>query len=165
MWHSGEATVAEERVVTETTRRVMAILSHEQSDATDIGKTVLAASVARDGHDIGIRAVADLFQVAGWRAISLGSDVPPREIANAARIFDVDLVVLATTLSTQLKQLQESIEAIRAVSGNDVKVLVGGHVFIDTPELWKSTGADGFAATAGDAVACGAELLGLPQPG
>ncbi|MGI9259109.1 MAG: cobalamin B12-binding domain-containing protein [Gammaproteobacteria bacterium] len=164
MWHGGEASVAEERVVTETTRRAMAALSHEQSSASDIGKTVLAASVARDAHDIGIRAVADFFQVAGWRAISLGSDVPPQEIANAARIFDVDLVVLATTLSTQLKQLQASIESIRSVCGDSVKVLVGGHAFIDTPELWKSTGADAFAADAGDAVARGAELLGLPKP-
>ena len=164
MWHNGEASVAEERVVTETTRRVMAILSHDQSDASDTGKTVLAASVARDAHDIGIRAVADFFQVAGWRAISLGSDVPPKEIANAARIFDVDLVVLATTLTTQLKQLQQSIASIRSVCGEDVKVLVGGHVFIDTPEVWKSTGADAYAADAGDAVARGAELLGLPAP-
>ncbi len=164
MWHGGEASVAEERVVTETTRRVMAVLSHAQSNASDVGKTVLAASVARDAHDIGIRAVADFFQVAGWRAISLGSDVPPQEIANAARIFDVDLVVLATTLTTQLKQLQVSIESIRSVCGDDVKVLVGGHVFVDAPELWKSTGADAYAANAGDAVAHGARLLGLPKP-
>ncbi len=163
MWHAGEATVAEERVVSDTTRRAMTLLCHQQSSTESIGTTVVAASVARDAHDIGIRAVADLFQVAGWRAISLGSDVPSAEIGNAVKIFDADLVVLAATLTTHLKKLQETIESIRAVSGDDVKILVGGHVFIDAPELWKNTGADAYAADAAEAVARGAELLGLPK--
>jgi len=165
MWHTAEAGIAEERVVSDTTRRLMALLTHEQTPVAATGRTVLAAAVASNAHDIGIRAVADLFEAAGWRVICLGADVPSTEIATAARFFDVDLVVLATTLTTQLKQLQATIDAIRSSRGDEAKILVGGHVFADAPELWKSLGADGYAPDAGAAVETGGDLVGLPVDG
>jgi methanogenic corrinoid protein MtbC1 len=139
----------------------MTLLTQNQPPAEKTGKTVLAAAVALDTHEIGIRAVADFFQLAGWRALSLGSDMPPSEIAKAAQIFEVDLVVLGATLSTQLKQLQITIEHVRAACGNNVKILVGGHVFFDVPELWRTIGADALASNASDAVKQGTALVGL----
>lgn len=164
MWHAAEVSVAEEHVVTETTRRAMVLLAHEHSTSADTGKTILAATVAGDAHDLGIRAVTDFFQVAGWRAISMGSDVPVVDLANAVKFFNAELVVLSTTLTTQLKDLQTSIESIRAACGHDVKIVVGGHAFVDLPELWKSTGADGYAADPSEAVELGTALVGLPRP-
>ena len=165
MWHAAEASIADEHVVTETTRRTMVLLTHEHATSADTEKTILAAAVAGDAHDLGIRAVADFFQVAGWRAISLGSDVPTADLAKAAKFFGAELVVLSTTLSTQLKNLQTSIESIRATCGHDVKIIVGGHAFVDVPELWKSTGADGYASNPSDAVELGSALVGLPKSG
>ncbi len=165
MWHGAEASVAEERVVSETTRRLMAILSYENSPSDTMGKTVLAAAVASNAHDIGIRAVADLFEVAGWRVISLGANVPPADVASASKFFEADLVVLAATLTTQLKQLQATIEAIRGVRGDAVKILVGGNVFSDAPELWKELGADAHASGVEEAVEAGTQALGLAGSG
>ncbi|HEY5623984.1 MAG TPA: cobalamin-dependent protein [Gammaproteobacteria bacterium] len=164
MWHANEVSIAEERIVSETTRKAMTLLTERNPVAKQIDKTVLAASVALNTHDIGIRAVADFFQLAGWHVLSLGPDVPPSEVANAAEIFNVDLVLLGATLSTQLKQLTITIDHIKATCGDRVKILVGGHVFLDAPELWRTTGADAYAADARDAVRLGAELVGLDAP-
>ena len=161
MWHGAEASVAEERVVSETTRRLMAILSYEKSASVQVGKTVLAAAVASNAHDLGIRAVADLFELAGWRVISLGANVPPADVASASKFFDADLVVLAATLTTQLKQLQATIDAIRAARGDTVKILVGGNVFSDAPELWMNLGADAHASEVNEAVEAGMRAVGL----
>jgi len=164
MWHGAEASIAEERVITETTRRLMTLLTHEHAKAADVGKTVIAAAVAGNAHDIGVRAVADFFEIAGWRALSLGSDVPPAEIAGAVQFFNADLVVLSTTLATQIKSLQASITAIRSASGDSVKILVGGPALAETPGLWQRLGADGFAA-ASDAVSAGNDLVGVERSG
>ncbi len=161
MWHRAEASVAEEHVVSETTRRLMAVLSHKRLPSTETGKTVLAATVASNAHDIGVRAVADLFEVAGWRVISLGANVPAADLASVVKFFDVDLVVLAATLTTQLKELEAAIEAIRATCEDTVKILVGGNVFSEAPELWRNLGADAYAAEINDAVDAGSQAVGL----
>lgn len=160
MWHGAEATIAEERIVSETTRRLMALLTHSRARVSDSGRTVVSAAVAGNAHDMGVRAVADFFDTAGWRSLCLGADVPASDVANAAQFFGADLVVLATTLTTQLKNLQNTIAALRASSGESVSILVGGLAFADEPDLWQRIGADGYAG-AGEAVEIGRELVGL----
>jgi methanogenic corrinoid protein MtbC1 len=160
MWHGAEATVAEERVVSETTRRLMTLLTQAGSSSRDVGKTVISAAVAGNAHDLGVRAVADCFEVAGWRSICLGANVPVPEIAIAVQYFNADLVVLAATLATQIKSPQASIAALRAASGTNVKILVGGPAFAEAPDLWRTLGADGFAGVE-DVVERGGELLAL----
>ena len=39
------------------------------------------AAVAGNQHDIGLHAVADFFEMAGWRSILLGADVPAADLA------------------------------------------------------------------------------------
>lgn len=161
MWQDDEASVAEEHFVTTTTQRVMSILSQRATPAAPNGKTVVAAAVAGNRHDVGIRAVADFFEMAGWRAVSLGADVPAADVAAAVQFFDADLVVLSATLATQLKALREAIESVRAVSDGKAKVLVGGLAFADAEDLWRLFGVNGHAATADAAVELGARLLGI----
>jgi len=158
LWHVGDISIAEERVVSETTRQLLTLISHEHAPEIGTDRIVLGASVAGNAHDIGLRVITDLFRLAGWRALFLGADVPPAEIARAALLFDVDLVVLNATLDVQLKDLGRTIAEIRAV-GPGTKILVGGLVFAPSPELWRRVGADGYAADAASAVSMGTQLL------
>jgi methanogenic corrinoid protein MtbC1 len=119
---------------------------------------LVAAAVTGNTHDIGLRAVADLFQIAGWRSLFLGANVPATEIARAANTFGVDLVVLNATLATQLKPLGEAIATIKSEAPGR-KVLVGGLAFDGLPELWRELGADAYAATVATAVARGESLV------
>ncbi len=160
MWHGAEASVAEERIVSETTRRLMTLLTYQRARVDDAGRTVVSAAVAGNAHDMGVRAVADFFDTAGWRSLCLGADVPADDVAGAAQFFGADLVVLATTLTTQIKSLQATIAALRASSGEGISILVGGLALADAPELWQRLGADGYAG-AGEAVEIGRELVGL----
>ena len=160
MWHGAEASVAEERMVSETTRRLMTLLTHRRAQVENTGKTVITAAVAGNAHDMGVRAVADFFEAAGWRSLCLGANVPAADVAYAAQFFGADLVVLAATLTTQIKSLQATIAALRASTGEGARILVGGLALADSPDLWQRLGADGFAG-AGEAVEIGRELVGL----
>jgi methanogenic corrinoid protein MtbC1 len=158
LWHVGDLTVVEERLVSETTRELMAVIAAKYTPAQGIGRTLMAASVAGNTHDIGLRAAADLFQIAGWRCLFLGANVPVGEIARAAQLFDVDLVVLNATLATHFGPLGEAIEAIRAASSS-ARVLVGGPAFVAAPDVWRRLGADAYAATIEGVVALGSALV------
>lgn len=160
MWHRDEAGVAEEHLVTATTQRLMAILSQRATPETSNGKTVVAAAVAGNIHDMGVRTVSDFFAMAGWKTLFLGADVPYTELVNAVHYFNADLVVLSATLSIQLGTLGQTIEALQRDDGSGPKILVGGEALAEVPELWRQLGADGYCGDVAQALERAAELVG-----
>jgi methanogenic corrinoid protein MtbC1 len=158
MWHEAEVNVSEEHLVTSTTLRAMSVLAYEADRQPFNGKTVVAAAVAGNVHDMGIRVVTDFFSFAGWRAICLGGDLPPAEIARAVNCFDASLVLLSAAMTTQLKAIRETIQAIREIN-KKCKVMIGGSALQDTPEIWQQLGADAYTATPSEAVKTGMELV------
>jgi methanogenic corrinoid protein MtbC1 len=158
LWHLGDVTISEERLVSETTRTVMSLVVHQYAPPMDAGKTVVAASVAGNAHDIGLRAVSHLFRLAGWRSIFLGANTPSIEIARAAQAFDANLVLVSATLTTQISALGTVIDSIKQ-GARHTKILIGGLALEDSPDLWKSLGADGYAADVQSAVTIGAKLI------
>ncbi len=160
LWHLGEVSVAEEHLVSFTTQRTMGVLAHTASSAPSNGKTAIVAAVVTNIHDIGLRAVADLYQIAGWRAIFLGADVPMEDLPGMINYFQADLLLLGATLSTQLPRVKKTIAAIRVRSERPAKIIVGGAAFDEVPDLWKQIGADGYASRIDEAVKLGARLTG-----
>jgi MerR family transcriptional regulator, light-induced transcriptional regulator len=158
LWHVGDATVTEERLVSETTRQLMAILVHLHAPRPAGDKTALAAAVPGNAHDIGLGIVADLYRLAGRRCIYLGANLPSEQLAQGLRMFEIDLVILTATLTTQLQDASKAIETVRQTSPK-ARVLVGGQAFEGSPDLWRRIGADGYAASVGDAVAAGEALM------
>jgi len=159
LWHLNEISVAEEHMVTMTTQRLMAVLASRAKRAPDRGRTAVAAAVAGNIHEVGIRAIAYLMEFDGWRMIYLGSDVPKSEFPEALACFDGDLVLLSLALSSQLPTLERTIEAIRGRHGDRVKIMVGGNGLAGAPDLWKEVGADGYAASAEAALIVADELV------
>jgi methanogenic corrinoid protein MtbC1 len=162
MWLTGEINVAEEHFASHTTRMMMARLLLDAPLQPPNGKTLLAAAVAGNRHDIGLQAVADFFEMAGWRTIQLGADVPIGDLVQAAECFEADLLALSATLHVQLEAVKSAIQAVRSGQrGKVIKILVGGLAFADSGTLPAETGADGYAADLDDAVRLGGELVGL----
>ncbi|MBT8441274.1 MAG: cobalamin-dependent protein, partial [Gammaproteobacteria bacterium] len=147
LWHVNEISIAEEHMVTMTTQRLMAVLASRASRAPDRGRTAVAAAVAGNIHEIGIRALGYLLEFEGWRTIYLGSDVPKSELPAAIECFDADIVLLSLALSSQLPALRRTIAEIRGKTGARVKIMVGGNGLHGAPDLWKELGADGYAVT------------------
>ncbi len=161
MWHLGQLDVSEEHLVTANTQRATSAVAELAPKQPSNGKTALVAAVADNNHSLAVRVLADLFEIAGWRSICLGPDVPPADIATATKHFEVDLVALSVALPTQLASARRSIEAVRSHSEERTKIMVGGGAFVDAPDLWRTLGADGFVASVEDAVALGGQLIGL----
>jgi len=164
MWLLGEVNVAEEHFASATTKMVMAQLLPRAQFTDRNGKTMLAAAVAGNQHDIGLQAVADFFEMNGWRVISLGANVPISDLVQAAECFESDLIGLSASQATQLETLRSSIAAVRKCErGERVKILVGGFALVDDGAAPEELGADAYAPDPVAAVKVGRKLVGLPE--
>lgn len=165
MWHMGEVHVAEEHFSTTTTLMVMSQILPLAKAAESNGKVVLAASVEENTHDLGLRMVADFFELAGWRVVYLGASVPAEDLAAGVRDFQADLLAISAALPVHLRVVEDTISVVRSRcertgdGGKSVKIIVGGNAFRDAPESWRLFGADGFARDAIDAVRIGEHLV------
>jgi methanogenic corrinoid protein MtbC1 len=156
MWHMNEVSIAEEHFASDTTQSLIAQLQVMAPKAVSNGKTILAASVAGNRHDMGIRIVSNLFEINGWRVICLGGDMPGMDVAQAVVDFDADMLLLSATLHTQLRAVERTIALVRAQSNqHPIKILVGGLGFDLAPELVRPFGADGHACTIDEAIELG----------
>lgn len=158
LWHLGELTVAEEHMVTSATLRSMSVIASNSPAAPSNGRTVIVAAVAGNVHDVGLRALADLFQLAGWRPIFVGADVPLQDLPTLLAYFEADLLMLGATLATHVPRVEQAIAAIRDRCERPVKIVVGGAAFDEAPDLWKRIGADAYSATLDGAIEIGATL-------
>jgi methanogenic corrinoid protein MtbC1 len=164
MWAAGEINVAEEHFATATTRMVMTQLRSFALLLPCHGKTVLAAAVAGNQHDLGVQAIADFFEMDGWRVVFLGANVPLEDLVQAVETFSPDLVALSVSLTIQLPTLKATMDAIRRSDrARAARILVGGHVFDGVANLAMEVGADGFAPEPLAALSVGRTLVGLPE--
>ena len=161
MWAAGEINVAEEHFASTTTKSVMAQLLQHAPRAPRLGKTFLAAAVCGNYHDVGLNAVADFFEMAGWRTIQLGANVPVDDLVQAVDFFQADVLGLSASLSTQLPTLRETIAVLRqSPAGARLKILVGGRALAGGGDVPIQVGADGCAASPDEAVELATRLIG-----
>ncbi len=160
MWHRSQMSVVEEHLVSRTTEAVLTRLHARLPSSPSNGRRVLVTSVDGDMHDIGLRVVANHFEMAGWSPVYLGASTPPAEVVMAAAEFEVQLLAVGATLVTQLRSAAELVKMLRAdVRTQATPVIFGGRPFELAPNLWKALGADGSASSAAEAVALGARLV------
>jgi methanogenic corrinoid protein MtbC1 len=109
------------------------------------GPLMLVACVEGEHHELGARAVADVFALNGWRTNFLGANLPVRELVTLMKQpwCKPDLIVLSATMVAHLAKLASTITAIRAVS--KAPIMIGGYLFHENPGLAARLGADGYA--------------------
>jgi MerR family transcriptional regulator, light-induced transcriptional regulator len=163
LWHRGDLNVAEERLISETTRRIMAQIAARYEPREKSGRKMLAASVEGNAHDLGLRAATDLFVLAGWQCFYLGANVPPKDIALTVEAHGIDLVLLAATLETQLGASAGTIATIKRMVPS-CKTIIGGMPFDDPAAVLRQIGADAYCPRIDDVVAMAEDLLRKGNP-
>jgi methanogenic corrinoid protein MtbC1 len=166
MWHMQEASIADEHFVTSATQAMMAQLRMDVPMGDSQPWCVLATSVGGDHHDMGVRMLSDLFEVAGWKVECLGANTPADEIVamlDAAQTGrPINVLALGIGSSLSLRPLADTIAAVRASpAARDVRIIVGGQPFQVVPDLWKDVGADACAPTFSEAVEASERMMRL----
>ena len=163
LWQDNEISVAEEHYCTASTQALMAQFYPSILATPRKGQKVVVACVGNELHEIGTRMVADFFELDGWDGIYIGANTPTNALVDLVCRESPDLVALGITMTYHLGTASKVIERLRGDERcSDVKILVGGRVFQQHDDLWRSLGADAHAGDAAAAVTIGNELVNGP---
>jgi len=148
LWQLQKITVAQEHYVSASVLLAISRL-HDRilaMKAKSRNRTLVAASVANELHDIGIRIVADFFEMDGWSTYYTGANTPVESLLAMVRDKKADVLAISVTMTSHIPVVHYLIRSIRGDPRTEkVKVLVGGHPFRIAPLLWKQVGADACA--------------------
>lgn len=160
LWQLNRISVAHEHYCTAATQMIMSQLHPRIFSTPRVGRKLVATCVGGELHEIGVRMVADLFELEGWDTYYLGSNVPVDGVVRAALEQEPDVIAISATMTFHLPRVREAVQALRSRAElSRSRILVGGYPFLKAPGLWRSLGADGSTSSAGDAVAAAADLL------
>lgn len=120
------------------------------------GKIILA-TVKGDVHDIGKNIVKVVLENYGYQVFDLGKDVPVETVVETAIKEQIRLIGLSALMTTTLKSMEETIQALHE-SGHECKIMVGGAVV--SADYAKQIHADYYARDAKESADIAKEVLG-----
>jgi methanogenic corrinoid protein MtbC1 len=153
LWQTNQISVAQEHYCTAATQMIMSQLYPHIFGGHRLDRRLVAACVSGELHELGVRMIADFFEMEGWDTYYLGANTPAASIAQAVVERKADVLAVSATITFHVSQVEKVIEHVRASSvGDRLHILVGGYPFNISPALWRTVGADGHARDAGGAV-------------
>ncbi len=164
LWHENKVTVAQEHFCSAATQLVMSQLYPLIFRSERIGKSFVGASVGGELHEIGIRMVADFFEMEGWETYYMGANTPVSSLVETAITRQPEMIGISVTMPFHVKRVEEIVSRIRnSRIGDSVKILVGGYAMKRRPNLWRELGADGYAEDARQATVVAFEMVSLSK--
>jgi methanogenic corrinoid protein MtbC1 len=154
LWQLNQVSVAQEHFCTAATQFIMTQLYARVFAGERKEKRAVAMCVGGELHEIGLRIVTDLLELDGWETWYLGASMPPRDAVQLCVERKADALLVSATLPPHIAAVSEVIRLFRDRRELDgARVRVGGRAFRTAPDLWRTIGADGYAANADDAIA------------
>lgn len=162
LWQTNQISVAQEHYCTAATQLIMSQLYPYIFQGAKNGGTFVGTCVAGDLHEIGVRMVADFFEMAGWHTYYLGANTPASSVVQTVIERQAHVLGISATITYHVRAVEALIKAVRANPAcADVVILVGGYPFNQSPDLSQSVGADGYAADADGAIQLAGTLTGF----
>ncbi|MGK7311044.1 MAG: MerR family transcriptional regulator [Candidatus Longimicrobiales bacterium M2_2A_002] len=121
-WHAGEVTPAQEHVASAAIARVLTALRNGGGD----GPLAVVATFTGERHEVGALMAAAAAELAGWRVVYLGADLPVEELAVAAERTGARAVCVSAVYPGSAADLQARFRTLRSELPDGVEVYGGG---------------------------------------
>lgn len=160
-FEKGEAFLPELLMAADAFSAAMEILTPaieaNKEKITKLGTFVLA-TVKGDQHNIGKNILATVLEINGFEVVDIGIDQPTLAIIEAAQKHNADFIGLSSVMTTTMPYQKELIAVLSEMGlRENFFILVGGGPVTQT---WADEiGADGYGATAVEAVGIAKSLL------
>jgi MerR family transcriptional regulator, light-induced transcriptional regulator len=163
-WTADVCTFAEVTIGLGKLQQVLHELSRRSPATPDPKKpsrSVLLAAGPDEQHTFGLLVVEEFFRRAGWRTwCELGGD--SAEVVRAVSAQRYDLFGLSVSCDDHLDRVTALITSVKRSSLNrSIRVMVGGRLFNERPDLAAGVGADITASEGTEAVAKAAAVCQL----
>lgn len=142
LWASGEASIAQEHLVSNVIDRWLAMTSaHPKSNSKS--HSVLFMVPSGESHILVLKMIREYFRTFGWKTYFIGNSVPVSSLSGFIESLDIDLVVLSISINSHLNSAEHLIHALKGLSITKVpEILIGGKGISDSKQAIEFLGAD-----------------------
>jgi methanogenic corrinoid protein MtbC1 len=92
LWETNRITIATEHIATAITEGILNEFLEQIISGKRYNKKVVVACVEKEQHQVGIKMVADVFEMKGWESIFLVTGIPVIELVRFIRDLHPDLL-------------------------------------------------------------------------
>ncbi len=124
-WHQGSASIAQERILTNTIRRQVGAVIEAYNKIAK-GPTLVLTTVSGERHEVGLMIAALLASSRGVRCQYLGPDIPGTEIATFASKVGANAVALAFVNTEHTALVLEELATLAKELPENIHIWVGG---------------------------------------
>ena len=130
------------------------IETHEEKNVA----TAVIGVIEGDTHDICKNLVKLMFEIAGYKMIDLGKDVPVEKFVDEAVANDADFIMMSTLMTTTMDNMKKVIDILneRGIRDQFIVMIGGGPV---SESYANDIGADAYSENANEAVNVAQHLL------
>ncbi len=161
LWKKRKISVAKEHYITAMVQNIIGQLyPYLFTDKQSIQYRLTAVCAGSELHEIGVRMLADFYELGGWDTHYLGSNLPISEVVQHLLESPADVLAISATTARSLDDVTELIKHVRSHPKlKHTKIMVGGKLFNDIPTLLESLDIDGYAKNAEEAFIIGSQLV------
>lgn len=128
LWETNQITVATEHLATAITEGILNELFEQIITKNKVNKKVVVACVQNEQHQVGIKMVADVFELKGWESFFLGTGIPTLELIKFIREIQPDILAISLSVYFNFTNLLKMLEQLR----NEfpaLQIIIGGQAF------------------------------------
>jgi methanogenic corrinoid protein MtbC1 len=147
LWQVNSISVAVEHYATATAQQILHRLSRMVPPRTRRNARIIGICGEGEHHCVGLEMVCSLCQLDGWDTYFVGANTPTDPAIQLARQLQPDIIAVSMTTLLALQNTRLLIAKLKeAMPGT--AVVAGGYAATLGQDLWKSFGADAYAADA-----------------
>jgi MerR family transcriptional regulator, light-induced transcriptional regulator len=161
-WEAGEISPAREHRATAITIRLLAGLQFKLGVPASRHGRALVAAAPNEHHELGAQMLAMLLELDGWSVSYLGADTPAEDLIGMAGDEQPHMIAISVAMPYNVDRTADLIQQLRANPDTaGTKLMIGGHAFVDVPEVGLALDADALPMSLREAV-CVARQWSLP---
>jgi methanogenic corrinoid protein MtbC1 len=132
LWETNKISVATEHMATAITEGILNEYFEQIISKTKLNRKVVVACVENEQHQVGVKMVADTFEMLGWESSFLGTGIPIAELIRYINELKPDLLAISLTVYFNFNNLIKMLNRIRT-EFPELTIIVGGQAFSRVP--------------------------------
>ncbi len=125
LWENNKITVATEHIATAITEGILNELFEQIVSGKKFNKKVVVACVENEQHQVGIKMVADIFELKGWESFFLGTGIPTSELVKFIHEVKPDILAISLSVYYNFASLLKMLGILKAEFPT-LQIILGG---------------------------------------
>jgi len=128
LWETNQISIASEHIATAITEGILNEHFEQIISKTRLNRKVVVACVEDEKHQVGIKMVADTFEMHGWESFFLGSGISIVELIRYIHEVKPDMLAISLSIYFNFANLVKMLNKLRG-EFPELQIIIGGQAF------------------------------------